>query len=69
MLFHLIIDGEGDSMIHFLLNLITDMGEDIFVAVVTSLICLRSPRSGKRTTHPHQIVVVLLLTRLNCLEK
>lgn len=26
MLFHLIIDGEGDIMIHFFLNLITEMG-------------------------------------------
>lgn len=26
MLFHLIIDGEGDIMIHFLLNLIAEMG-------------------------------------------
>ncbi|WP_347940478.1 hypothetical protein AAEY33_23040 [Peribacillus simplex] len=33
------IDGEGGGrMIHFLLNLITDMGKEIFVAVATSLI-------------------------------
>ncbi len=39
LLFHLIIDGEGgDRMIHFLLNLITDMGKEIFVAVATSFI-------------------------------
>ncbi|MFE4142888.1 hypothetical protein ACFX4I_13515 [Peribacillus sp. YIM B13472] len=39
MLFHLMIDGEGRGrMNHFLLNLITDMGKEIFVAVATSLI-------------------------------
>lgn len=49
MLFHLIIDGKGgDRMMHFLLNLITDMGKEIFVAVATSLILSAFTRKRKK---------------------
>ncbi|SIS06031.1 hypothetical protein SAMN05878482_11153 [Peribacillus simplex] len=49
MLFHLIIDGKGGGrMMHFLLNLITDMGKEIFVAVATSLILSAFAKKRKK---------------------
>jgi hypothetical protein len=49
LLFHLMIDWKGgDRLIHFLLNLITDMGKEIFVAVATSLILSMFAKKRKK---------------------
>jgi len=44
------IDGKGgDRMIHFLLNIVTDIGKDTIVAVATSLII---SAFSKKKNHP-----------------
>ncbi|MCJ2389069.1 hypothetical protein GW626_17665 [Peribacillus muralis] len=41
-------------MIHFLLNLITDMGKEIIVAVATSLILSMFAKKRKKNHSSHQ---------------
>ncbi|MBT2670592.1 hypothetical protein J7E95_07160 [Streptomyces sp. ISL-14] len=43
------IDGKGgDRMIHFLLNIVTDIGKDVIVAVATSLILSAFSKKKKK---------------------